>query len=196
MQLIRFITIILLAGILAGCTTSAQKSQKAIESTVEVKTKTDPAVDFGQYKTWSFAPLNPEAQLDSRLDDPEVKSGFGDAVERELFTRGYRRVEIGDRPDMLVNVHATIEKIDAAYIQEHYNGSYEPGYRTDVAGEKLAGEWEEGSIIIIIFDAQTRQGVWAASAQGEAYKDLDPDARRQRMDKVVGLMMRSLPAVK
>jgi hypothetical protein len=196
MQSSRFVAIALLTGILTGCTSAAEKSQKALESPVAVKTKSDPAVDFGKYKTWSFAPLNAEAQVDSRLDDPAVTSAFKDAVEREMFTRGYRRVEIAEGPDMIVNVHATIEKIDAAYIQQHYEGSYEPGYRTEVAGEKLAEEWDEGSIIVIIFDAKTRQGIWAAGAQAEVYKDLDPETRRQRMEKAIGLMMRSLPATK
>lgn len=196
MRIIRLVPVFLLAALVAGCSTAGQKAEKALESPVVVKSKSDPAAEFSKYSTWSFVPLRADAELDPRLDDPEVKAGFHDAVEGGMFTRGYRRVELSDNPDLLVNAHVTTEKIDAAYMQEHYEGHYEPGYRTTIDGQKLANEWEEGTIIIIVFDAQTRAAVWGASAQGEAYENLDSGTRRQRVEKAVRQMMESLPAKK
>ena len=196
MRLSRFVVMALLAGFVVGCSTASQKAEQVLDQPIAVNTKIDSEADFGKYRTWSFVPLRADAGVDPRLTDAGVTAAFDDAVEREMFTRGYRRVEVGEGPDLLVNVHAAIEKIDAAYIQEHYEGSYEPGYRTEIGGKKLAKEWEEGTVIIIIFDSRTKTALWGASAQVEVYPDLDPETRRRRIDKGVGLMMESLPAAK
>jgi hypothetical protein len=194
MQIGRFIPIAVLAAFAVGCSTAGKKAEMALDSPITVKTRTDPDSDFSKYRTWSFVPLKAGAPVDPRLDDPMLTAAFDDAVEGQMFTRGYRRVEIADGPDLLVNVHATIDRVDAAYIQEYYEGSYAPEYRTDVGGKKLAEEWEEGAIIIILFDSRTMHAVWGASAQAEAYQGLDVDTRRRRVEKGVALMMESLPA--
>jgi hypothetical protein len=186
--------VVILAIVAAGCTSSAEKAQNALESPIVVKAKTDPAADFSKYKTWSWVPLNPAAQIDPRLDDPEVKSMIRDAVEREMFTRGYERVDINGTPDLVLNVHFAFKDLDDKYIKEHYDGKYYPEYRTEVAGEKLSDTWTEGTLVFLLFDAGTRQAVWGGGGQAEVFPDLAPDVRKQRIDKAAKLIMESLPA--
>jgi hypothetical protein len=185
--------ILVLAAAVAGCTSSAEKTQQAIDSPMVVKSKTEPGVDFNQFETWAWVPLQAQAQIDPRIDNPEFKSMIGDAVEREMFTRGYKRVELQEQPNMLVNVHAAVEDIDAKYIEEHYDGEYYPEYRTEIDGKKLSEDWKEGSIIIILFDAKTMQAVWGGGVQTEAFEGLPMDAVRQRVDKGVRMIMETLP---
>jgi hypothetical protein len=193
MRIARCLLILVLAGIIAGCTSSAEKTQQAIDSPMVVKSKVEPGVDFSQFETWAWVPLKAEAQIDSRIDSPEFKTMLKDAVEREMYTRGYRRVEVSEQPSLLVNVHATVEDIDAKYIDEHYDGDYYPEYRTEIGGKKLSEEWKEGSVIIILFDTKTMQAVWGGGVQTEAFEDLPEDARRQRVDKGVRQIMDTLP---
>lgn len=180
----------------AGCTSSVEKEKAVLESPIVVKSKVDDNADFAGYKTWSWVRLQPGAQIDPRLDDPAIRSMIADAVDREMFTRGYQRVELEASPDVILNVHATLTDIDHQYIQEHYNGSYYPEYGVQIGGEKLSDEWTEGTTMIILFDGQTRQAVWGASAKSVAFPDLAPDVRRQRIDKLARLLMESLPARK
>ena len=196
MRIARCLFVLLLAGIVAGCSGSAKKAEEALEAPMVVKSKTEPGADFTTYETWGWVPLQAGAQIDTRIDNPEFKSMIGDAVEREMFTRGYRRVEIQARPDLLVNVHAAINDVDDAYIDEHYNGEYYPAYRMEIDGEKLATEWKEGSVIVILFDSKTMQAVWGGGVETEAFEDLPKDVVRQRIDKGIRKIMETLPGRK
>ncbi len=196
MRIARCLFILLLVGIVAGCSGSANKAEKALEAPMVVKSKTEPGADFTTYETWAWVPLQIGAQIDPTIDNPEFKSMIGDAVEREMFTRGYRRVEIQDRPDLMVNVHAAVNDVDDAYIDEHYNGEYYPAYRMEIDGEKLAEEWKEGSILVILFDSKTMQAVWGGGVETEAFEDLPLDVVRQRVDKGIRKIMETLPSRK
>ena len=180
----------------AGCTSSVEKEKAVLETPIVVKSKLDESANFGGYETWSWVRLSPGAQIDPRLDDPAIKSMVADAVDREMFAHGYRRVEMEASPDLILNVHVTLADINQQYIQEHYNGSYYPEYGIEIGGEKLSDEWTEGTTMVLLFDGQTRQAVWGASAQSVAFPDLAPDVRRQRIDKLARLLMESLPARK
>lgn len=182
------------AAAMVGCTSSADKQKAALESPIVVKAKQDDKANFGAYKTWSWVQLASGAKLDPRLDDPQIRTMVTDAVGGEMFSHGYQRVDMTESPDLLMNVHVALTDIDDTYIQEHYNGSYYPEYMLQINGEKLADNWTEGSMMIILFDAKTRQAVWGAGAQAEVFPDLTPDVRRQRIDKITKLLMESLPS--
>jgi hypothetical protein len=187
----------LLVGVLAlslvGCATSVEKNKAAMESPVVVKSKVDDRAEFGAYKTWGWVPLERSAQIDERLDDPEIKEMISESVEKAMFERGYERVDMSMSPHLVMTAHITLNDVDHQYIQEHYNGTYYPEYRTEINGEKLSENWTEGSMLIILFDAKTRQAVWGAGAQAEVFPDLAPDVRRQRIDKIARLLMETLP---
>jgi hypothetical protein len=193
-------TLSLLVGVLAlvlvGCTSSAEKQKAALDSPVVVKAKQDDRADFGTYKTWGWMPLERSAQIDPRLDDPEIKDMIGDAMDKAMFERGYNRVEMGESPDLVLTAHITLNDVDQQYIQDHYNGSYYPEYKTQINGKNLAETWTEGAMLLILFDAKTRQAVWGAGAQAEVFPNLAPDVRRQRIQKIARLLMESLPSAK
>jgi hypothetical protein len=181
---------------IVGCTSSAEKQKAALESPVVVKSKQDDRAEFGTYKTWGWVPLETSAQIDKRLDDPEIKEMIADAVEKAMFEHGYERVDMSHSPDLVMTVHVTLTDVDQKYIQDHYNGTYYPEYMTQINGESLADKWTEGAVLFILFDARTRQAVWGAGAQAEVFPDLSPDVRRQRVQKVARLLMESLPSAK
>ena len=190
----------LLVGVFAfasvGCTSSVEKQKAAMESPVVVKSKQDDRADFGTYKTWGWVPLERSAQIDPRLDDPEIKEMIADAVDKAMFGRGYTRVEMSESPDLVMTVHVVLNDVDQKYIQDHYNGSYYPEYMTQINGENLADSWTEGAVMFMLFDAKTRQAVWGAGAQAEVFPDLAPDVRRERNDKIARLLMETLPTPK
>jgi len=193
MSFARYFLILLLIGMVAGCTSSAQKEQQALDAPMVVNSKTEPGVDFNSFETWGWVPLQAGAQIDPKIDNPEFKTMIKDAVEREMFTRGYKRVDTQAGPDLLVNVHAAIEDIDEAYINEHYNGEYYPAYRMEIDGQKLAKEWNEGTVIVIVFDAKTMQAVWGGGVQTETFEGMPAEVVRQRVDKGIRKIMETMP---
>jgi hypothetical protein len=162
------------------------------------ETEINEDVDFGQYHTWMFMPLPPGAELDARIDSQEFKSTVVNAVEREMFTRGYRRVD--SSPDLVLNAHAAIEEITEEYIEEHYNGSYYPEYRMDMDDKTFDATraWEEGSMVFFVFDAKTREMVYRGAIQLEVIPEggASDKEREARVDEMVRMMMEKLPSRK
>ena len=194
MKTLAYLLVMAAAAAVIGCTSSVDKQKTALESPIVVKSKQDDKADFAAYKTWGWVQLAAGAKIDPRLDDPQIKTMLTDAVDRAMFEKGYHRVDMSESPDLLMNVHVALTDIDDKYIQEHYNGSYYPEYMLKIDGENLADEWTEGSMLLILFDAKTRQAVWGSGAKAEVFKDLPPDVRMQRIDKVTKLLVESLPS--
>jgi len=189
----RFVAIALFAALVAGCGTSAEV-QRILDSPIVVETALEEEADFSTYETWTWLELPANTELDPRIDNPEFTGNVDNAVEREMYTRGYRKDKAA--PDLLVNGHAVFEEIDQNYISEKYNGSYYPEYQTEIQkGDKQRSKWQEGTIILFVFDARTRQMVYQASAQAEITdtKNTTPDQRKKRIDKAINLMMEKFP---
>jgi hypothetical protein len=151
-------------------------------------------VEFSKYETWTWLELPASAELDPRIDNPEFLGNVDNAVEREMYTRGYRKNKAA--PDLLVNGHAVFEEIDQSYIAEKYNGSYYPEYQTDIPeGGKQKSKWKEGSILLFVFDAKTRQMVYQASAQAEITdtKNTTAEQRKERVSQAITKMMEKFP---
>lgn len=196
MKTMSYLLVGVIALALVGCTSSVEQQKTAMESPVVVKSKQDDRAEFGTYKTWGWVPLELGAQIDERLDDPEIKSMISEAVEKAMFARGYERVDMGMSPDLVMTAHVTLTDVDPQYIQEHYNGTYYPEYMLKINGEELADSWTESAVLLLLFDAKTRQAVWGASAQHEVFPDLAPDVRRQRIDKIARLLVETVPSAK
>lgn len=182
-----------LVVIVAGCGKS-KEVKRVLDSPIIVETQVGDGVDFSKYQTWSWLPLPASTEIDPQIDNPEFKGNIDNAVERELYTRGYRRDQAA--PDLLVNGHAVFEEIDQAYIDEHYNGSYYPEYQMEMAGDTGAKKkWNEGTIVLFVFDARTRQLVYEASAQAEVTdpKYTTPEQRKDRVDKAIAKMLADFP---
>ncbi|MEJ2722613.1 MAG: DUF4136 domain-containing protein [bacterium] len=193
MKIGRYVVIAALAAIVGGCGTS-KEVKRVMDSPIVVETQVADGVDFSNYQTWSWLPLPASTELDSRIDNPEFKGNMNDAVEREMYTRGYKRDQAA--PDLLVNGHAVFMEIDQAYIDEHYNGSYYPEYHMQMADDaKPKKKWQEGTVVLFVFDSQTRQLVYEASAQAEITdpKYTTPEQRKDRIDQAVAKMMADFP---
>ncbi|MDH3198815.1 MAG: DUF4136 domain-containing protein, partial [Candidatus Krumholzibacteria bacterium] len=135
--------------------------------------------DFSKYRTWSFAPTTHLPSGDPRLTNPEFAAAFERGVEGEMVARGFEKAE--SAPDMIVNYQIDVErKIDGEDWAAYY------------ADQKFAQpdvQWEQGSILIILFDAKDGKALWGGRATGE----LDPKAsdaqRRERVQEVIRRIM-------
>ncbi len=182
MSIGRLLLVLLSVVMLVGCSSAKKEGKRIIDSPMVVETEINGDVDFGKYHTWTFMPLPPGAEIDPRIDDPAFKNSVENAVEREMFTRGYRRVD--SSPDLVINAHAAIEKITEEYIEEHYNGSYYPEYRMEMDDSKFDASraWEEGSMVFFVFDVKTREMVYRGSIQLEVAPEGGSRRRSERRE--------------
>jgi hypothetical protein len=180
---------------LGGCTATKKMTADEIHETpIVVQAEFDPDRDFSQYTSWSWIPMPIGASGNEVIDDPDWRETVDLAVEKEMFARGY--VRDTQNPGLLLNAIATVEKIDKNYIKEHYEGYYFPEYFAQAPGAsgKTKRKWDEGTLMVFIFDAATGENVWMGTAQTEVYK-WTPDAQRKnRTREAVRLLLESLPA--
>ena len=180
---------------LFGCTATKQMTTEKIHQTpIVVQAEFDEDADFSGYTSWSWIPVPIAKSGNEVLDDPAWREIVDLAVEKEMFARGYVRDTVN--PSLLVNAIATVEKIDKKYIQEHYEGYYYPDYHAQLpeSSGKPKRKWDEGTLMLFVFDAATKEIVWFGTAQTEVYKWTPGPDREKRTREAVRLLLESLPA--
>ena len=173
-----------------GCGSSRDKEiQRILDSPIDYDSHLSAWANMGSYLTWSWVPMPKAVDVDPRASDPQLRSTIENAVGEQMSVRGYKRTN--DAPDLYVNYHVTTQEITKQYIQHMYDGSYYPNYRMDFQGS--GKEWDEGSLLIFLFDAKSQQMVWQASATAEI-TDQAPEAKSAaRLNTAIKTLFTSLP---
>jgi hypothetical protein len=129
--------------------------------------ESDPEVDFSSYKTFALMPL--PSQIPGA--EPDLMLHVGDTVkstlEDALKSKGYTQVDIDDA-DFTVNVTGkVVPKVDVSDFGYQPYYSYQSarrwGYRhpyTYGYQNVYVDDYEEGTLIVEIYDASTKRLVW------------------------------------
>ena len=191
----RLVSILVLAAVLlGGCTaTKMSTTEKIHETPIAVDAHYEEGVDFSKYRTWTWVPSTGNTTGTERLDDPEFRDVVGTAVQKEMFARGYQM--ISENPDLLVNGFVSVQKIDKKYIEENFDGVYAPDYHADLPeGGSKKTKWEEGTLMLFIYDASVGQVVWYGTAQTEVYDKAVDGMWQKRVQVIVSQLLDSLPS--
>jgi hypothetical protein len=144
-----------------------------------------PAADFSRYQTYDWGARDALPTGDPRLDNnPFFDSQVRASVERELAGKGYRRVP--ERPDLILHYHASVQqKVDV------YRVDAEAGY----GSESAALQYEEGTLVIDVADATSRQIIWRGWGQSDVEGVINDQSRMEkRVAEVVQKILARLPA--
>ncbi len=145
----RILTLLLpvLAAISAGC------------STIRVETDYDRGADFSSLRTYAWV-KHVKASDSRMMNDPLIRSHITGSVESELAEMGYRKAA-GRDPDFLVAYHiGSRRKIDV----DHYYYGY--GRWGRFRGHDVSvHRYREGTIVLDIVDARTKQLIWRGWAR-------------------------------
>jgi uncharacterized protein DUF4136 len=166
----------LVALLLAGC------------SSLNVGYDYDEEVDFSSYRTyrWIRTPSNPgnESQKIVSLQDRRVR----EAVDRELEAKGIRMDAA--KPDLLVAYRATVRDQTRVYDTGYYRGGY--GYRRSYwsGGGVQVYQYQEGSLIVDLIDADLNQVVWRGNVKGVLG---DHDSALELINDAVTKMFKNYP---
>ena len=179
--------------IVVGCGSKNKEIDRIIESPIDYYSHLSPKADMSRYETWDWlSPLVDDEALDKQQIEEGLRLALETSVDVRMKDRDYRRVV--SSPDMVVNYHVAGRDIDAAYIREMYEGTYDPRYRKNFDGPRGSRDsWKEGAVIIFIFDAATGDLVWQSSATAEVTGDAPLERRTERLDKAVKIMFTSFP---
>ena len=169
-------------GLLAGCCVLALAC-----ASYGVRTDYDLETDFSEFESYRW--LEPPPARDPRLENDLIRKRIRRAVDDELAAKGLTPREAGE-PDLFVTYHAIIErKVDIETTHYGY------GYRRYGSrySEVYAREYEVGTLIIDLVDADSRELVWRGSGQAQLNQDVSPERREQRVRAVVAAILADYP---
>jgi hypothetical protein len=158
-------------------------------SHAKVQTEFDPKAEFPRFKTWSWIAQEPGAEQAQAVRNPAVLGLIRAAVERELAARGLVAAG-GGEPDLLVAVHGfaqdRIEVTNYGYVAPvgPYGWYGAPMHAADVR------QYREGTLILDLVDARSKQLVWRATATDTV---TSPSQVQQVIDAAVRDMLVNYP---
>jgi hypothetical protein len=148
----------------------------------------DPSADFSAYKTYAWMEVADPSRSQNRGVSELVEKRIAAAVDENLVAKGYtKRME--PPVDFVVNFMLTTqEKID---FNTYYTGW---GYYGWYGGTQVeARQYTEGTLIVDIFDAETKELAWRGMAQGTIDPSLSPEQRTARINQAVGGILQRFP---
>ena len=168
----RFISALLVAGVLAGC------------AHTNVRTDFDPSADFSHYHTYYWAgaaDVSGKGSPPNSLIDTRVK----DIIGAQLSAKGLREVAENAKPDLAVlywiatkdktsiETVPTSRRVVWSRYDPYWNGRWGRTYDT-----VIVRNYTEGTLIVDLMDANTRQLAWRAYLVQTLVSDPQTTAKR------------------
>jgi hypothetical protein len=174
---------VLVSLLLVGCSSIQTAVQKA------------PGVDFHAYRTWDWYPGPPPRTGDPRVDLGEnLHKYIKSTIEKDLAGRGYERSS--SSPDLYVDYQVTLQDVvNSQVINNYYGESFYPEYHIDLPGfqETYEFEWEEGALLLMIFDSHSKELVWRGIARTQVNVQGPRKHAREKIDKAVKKLVDEVP---
>jgi hypothetical protein len=162
-------------------------------STMKVQTEYDRAANFKGYKTYAWLPREPGPEQAQAARDPRIRERVLKGVEEGLGSKGLTRVSPDQNPELFVAVHGwAVNRIDV----HTYGYSYGPspyGYYPTLATPTVdVRQYRDGTLIIDLVDAATKQMVW----RGTATDTFNPGAEPEKVTEAVRKTLKEYPPEK
>jgi len=161
-------------------------------SGIRVSEDYDHSTDFSKYRAWYWLPRPPPSG-DPRIDSDLLATRVRSAVESILAAKGYRQVPVGEA-DFGVGWQAAIEgKLDVHSVDQFYGYGPRWGPVGGMGSETFVRRYDQGTLILDVVDARSRQLVWRGSAQAEVQQRRDPAQRDARVREAVQKILARFP---
>jgi hypothetical protein len=149
----------------------------------QVTTDFDHQANFAQYKTYSWQEIKPA----NSLWDARIKN----AVDAQLAAKGWTQVDSGG--DVAIVAIKTTQTQRS--LQTFYDG-FGGGWRWrgfGGMGEATTTEqdYKEGTLVVDLYDAKTRQLIWRGSAEDTLSNKAEKNEKN--LDKGVAKMFKNFP---
>jgi hypothetical protein len=151
----------------------------------------DPAVDFTNYATYTW--------LDTEGDDIDAitNSRIQTSIDAAMVAKGLQKG--GASADLAVGYQVTsAERKSYNTVNTGWGGGYGyGGYGWGGYGMSTSttyeNSWEEGTLLIGMFDVGTKSLVWTGTATAALDASRSPEQRQQLVDDAVNKMMKDFP---
>ena len=175
-------------------------------TSVQTSTNFDPSAvsQLDTYRTYSWLPMKKEG-TDPRIYNPIIQSRVHQSVEEELARRGFRQAAPGQKPDFKLGWHGALDKKVAVDTIDNYYGYvwdpwYDPFFGPVGYGgsglpvtQTVVREYNEGTLILDVVDADSNKLVWRGTAQAQLSDRVGARKSQKLIDKAVGELLEDFP---
>jgi hypothetical protein len=163
--------------VLLGGTASAQ----------DVTYDYDKATDFAKLKTYAWV-------RGTNLTDEFNHNRIMDAVDAQLASKGYHKVEASANPDVLVAYHAVFDRD----VQISGFSTGWAGYRfgANRSGSARVEQIVVGTLVIDLVNPKTRTIVWRGIARKDVDVKASPEKREKNINKAAEKLFKNYPPKK
>ncbi len=148
------------------------------------------STDFSRYKTWSWLPGDRPSEKDV---DAITQQRIRDAIEAELPRHGLAKKDAGG--DLNVNYQISVE-----HKIKQSNASVGVGYGWGPAhigvSKSPTREYDEGTLILDLVDAQGKTLIWRGTAKGTVHPENSPEEKKENIRKAVAYLLEGYPPSK
>ena len=156
-------------------------------ATPQVSLDYDSSVDFSRYKTFAWVKESQEKSGDTWIDNPLTDERVRAAVEKNLLSKGYKKVS-GDSADFYVVYHLSMGRMfDTQPVRGHI--SIGGIGLTSRGGTKK----EEGLLLIKVNDAKTGETAWRGLTPCRLEEQLTPEKTTEIINKSVEKILAQFP---
>lgn len=172
-------------------------------TTIKTSTNYDPTTvqKLDSYRTYSWLPMKEGAN--PRVYNPIIQARVQQAVDHELQSRGYQKVEEGQNSDFKVGWHGAIDqKVDVDYINSYYGYGWDPWYDPFYGPVAYGGagvthpvvrEYQQGTLILDVVDTGTNKLVWRGTAQAELSETMDAQKSQKLINQAADELLEKFP---
>jgi hypothetical protein len=156
-------------------------------SGISTSTDYDPAVNFSTFSTYDW--IDSEGQVDD-ITSSRVRQSVDAAMTAKGFTQST------SNPDLAVSYQVTsAERRSYNTVNTGWGGGYRGAGWGMSMGTTTTTEnvWQEGSLILGIFDTGTKNLVWTGTATTDLDPSRSPQERQELIDSAVSKMMGDFP---
>jgi hypothetical protein len=140
----------------------------------------DRSANFSRFKTYTWV-------RGTNLSDDLNHQRIMRAVDAQLGSRGFAKVDASSNPDVLVAYHASFDK----NLQINAFGSGpRVGFRS---GSATVEEIVVGTLAIDMLDSQTRNIVWRGIASKELDAKASPEKKEKNINKAAEKIFKNYP---
>lgn len=167
-------------------------------SSISTETDYNTEVDFSRYQTWDWVQTDKKEEKPSLHHNGLVDQRIRNAVGDQLSVKGLAQTD-QEQADLLVNYFTTFEKkvdVDTFYSSfgyYPYRWGYHHSRHSAFGTETRVREYNEGTLVVDLIDAENKQLVWRGSASDTVRKNLTPDERKQKIDETVMAILAQYP---
>lgn len=149
----------------------------------------DASANFNAYHTYDWVADKQEVTGDRRLDNSLVDGRIRTAIGTQLRSKGYK-TSANKQPDFYVAYHIKVKDMMKGSSTQDYIGDRAHGTYTTISDIQ---PYKEGTLLIDIVDAASKQLVWRGSALAEVDPGMTPEERDERINNIVHAMFAHFP---